>query len=603
MLAQRTFAVWTLLVGSVVLFASPALADQQPLKIGDTCSQLTFKDVWYLPRSLDDFGKPQAVVLALVSAECKASNAALPELNRLHEKFASRGVQFVAMNVDGEESIRDMAAQRLAHESVFPFVKDIDGSCTTILGATATPTIIVLDGSRRLVYRGRLDDGLAAGGTQSEPKRRDLEAALEDLLAARDVKQPETKVAGTPIRGAEHIAADKSVTFASHISALMQQHCQDCHRPNTETPFSLISYDEVASHGEMVAEVVAEQRMPPWYGSTGNFENHRGLSRDERRLVAQWVKAGMPAGDLASLPPAKPLPTNAGGWLIDEPDLVIKMKGKHELPADGYVAYKYVVLPHFFKHDTWVQECEILPSNPRVVHHCNMAYIEPGKDWANAKFVLGKVPGVQPMKLHDGVGFRFPKGSMLILQIHYTTTGVKEECEMNVGMRFAREKIQKELRYLWMVDTKFAIPPGDAAHRVAASQTLDRNVLGIGLFAHMHLRGKDMSFTARYPDGASETMLVIPNFSFDWQMAYSFGTNVKHLPKGTTIDCVAHYDNSTFNPYNPDPTATVREGQQTFQEMLNGVFIYLDAEENLNLDIDPKTGAPVAGATAQATSD
>jgi hypothetical protein len=56
------------------------------------------------------------------------------------------------------------------------------------------------------------------------------------------------------------------------------------------------------------------------------------------------------------------------------------------------------------------------------------------------------------------------------------------------------------------------------------------------------------------------------------------------------LEAIAHYDNSGFNPFNPDPTVTVREGQQTKDEMMNGYFFYMDADEKLNLQIDPKTG-------------
>jgi hypothetical protein len=62
------------------------------------------------------------------------------------------------------------------------------------------------------------------------------------------------------------------------------------------------------------------------------------------------------------------------------------------------------------------------------------------------------------------------------------------------------------------------------------------------------------------------------------------------LPKGTRLECVAHYDNSAFNPYNPDPSATVRDGQMTYQEMMNGFFFYTDDGEDLGLDVDAKTG-------------
>jgi hypothetical protein len=150
--------------------------------------------------------------------------------------------------------------------------------------------------------------------------------------------------------------------------------------------------------------------------------------------------------------------------------------------------------------------------------------------------------------------------------------------------------VQKQLRLVRLADKRFAIAPGAPAHRVAASRVLDRDAIGVGLFSHMHLRGKDMTFTARLPDGKAETLLIIPNYNFSWQHAYKWESGQKRLPKGTRLECVAHFDNSPFNAYNPDPKATVRFGQQTHEEMMYGFFFYTDAAEQLGLDIDPKTG-------------
>jgi hypothetical protein len=260
------------------------------------------------------------------------------------------------------------------------------------------------------------------------------------------------------------------------------------------------------------------------------------------------------------------------------------------LPASGDVAYKYTILPHVFADDTWVQGVQILPSNPRVVHHCNMLWFSPKEGIKKSNFITGFVPGNEPMRMTDGLAFRLPKGSALALQIHYVTTGKEEKCRMAVGLRYAREVVQKQLHHLLLLNTKFAIPPGAALHPVTDAQVLPHDSVGIGLFCHMHLRGRAMTFKAHYPDGRSETLLVIPNYSFDWQTPYVWEKGKVRFPAGTRIECIAHYDNSPFNPYNPDPKATVRDGPQTYHEMMNGFFFYTEAGEKLDLVIDPKTG-------------
>jgi hypothetical protein len=241
-------------------------------------------------------------------------------------------------------------------------------------------------------------------------------------------------------------------------------------------------------------------------------------------------------------------------------------------------------------HDTWISATEILPSNPKVVHHCNMAYWTLGQNFNDGNFITGRVPGGTAFRLDEGVALCIPAGSVVGLQIHYTTTGKPETNGMQVGFRFPRETIHKQVRHIQATTSRFTIPPGASAHPVSASRTLPVNASGIGMFAHMHLRGKDMTFIAHSPDGKDETLLSIPAYHYGWQQNYRWAPGTKKFPKGTRIEAIAHFDNSPFNPFNPDPTTTVRHGPQTVQEMMFGFFFYTDDDEDLKLKVDAKTG-------------
>jgi len=235
---------------------------------------------------------------------------------------------------------------------------------------------------------------------------------------------------------------------------------------------------------------------------------------------------------------------------------------------------------------------QILPSNTRVVHHCNLlAYTINAEGKKEGFFITGKVPGAQPINTAGtGVAVMIPKGTRLVFQIHYTTTGQPEECQIALGLKYYQGVVKKRMRNVLVADYDFAIPPGDPHHKVVNSKTIDIDAVGIGLFSHMHVRGKDMTFIAHYPDGTNEQLLSVPNYSFDWQLGYEWETGSKKFPKGTELEVVAHYDNSAFNPYNPDPTDTVKEGPQTYHEMLNGFFFYTAESEDLNIKVDPQTG-------------
>ncbi len=280
-------------------------------------------------------------------------------------------------------------------------------------------------------------------------------------------------------------------------------------------------------------------------------------------------------------------------WLIGKPDLVLSTE-TYEIPATGDIDYKYAILPHIFIHETWLQSVQIMTDNPKVVHHANLAYFSVGKKPDASNFITGLVPGSGPMQLTDGVACRLPAASMLALQIHMVSTGKPEKCQLRVGVKYPTEPVNKQLRFFLFDGRRFTIPAEAPAHPIKATFTLDCDAIGIGMFAHMHLRGKAMTFRAQPPDGEAETLLMIPNYHFDWQIPYVWEPGSKKLPKGTKLECVGLYDNSAFNPFNPAPETVVRSGPQTYHEMMNGFLFYVDANEKLNLKIDPKNGRAMA---------
>ena len=273
--------------------------------------------------------------------------------------------------------------------------------------------------------------------------------AIDDILAGRDVAVAETAVDGCLINFPKARPSATQVTFSEHIAPLLQKHCQDCHHADApEAPFALSSYQDAVNHAEMIAEVVAEQRMPPWYGSKqhGDFTNYRGMNADERAVIANWVRANCPQGDPSKAPPRAVF--SQSKWKIGEPDLVIKTTVQ-KIPATGYIDYRYVMLPHRFEQDTWVQGVQILPENTKAMHHCNMAFINAsdlakgGKN-ASQNFITGQVPGGDAMVLDNNVGFLIPAGSVLVLQIHYVTIGQETTDQIAVGLRFCPRSDSEE---------------------------------------------------------------------------------------------------------------------------------------------------------------
>ena len=569
---------------------------QSAAEIGEQVDELNFKDIRYLPRSLADFGDQKAYVLMFVNTNCPLVQRYLPVLMKLDATYRPQGVQFIAVNVGRDDTIKDMASHALEYGATFPFVKDVDGSVTRTLGVERTPEVVVLDSQMKIAYRGRINAQYRLGGVSPKAGRADLEEAIKEVIEGKTVSVRETPVDGCKITFARLPEPIEPVTYTRHVAHIMKKHCQTCHREDTAAPFGLGSYEEVSAQGEMVAEVVSEQRMPPWYAhpAVGKFKNDRSLTRTERVQIAQWLIAGMPEGDPKYLPEPYTVPESE--WEIGTPDLIIKTSKPYTIPADGYVPYAYAILPYIFLQDTWIEAFEIKPHNPDVVHHCNMAYgsMNGGKSGYET-FITGYVPGGQAMdlaRIEPGIAYKIPARSVLGLQIHHVTTGKEEQSDISVGLRFAKSNVRKQSRHV-ILDKPMQIEPQHPAWKVSDSKEIKENATVLGMFCHMHLRGKDMTFYAHQPDGKTQKLLEIPNYNFDWQLGYELNPGDVRVPAGTKIEAVAHFDNSAFNPYNPDPTRTVPYGQQTYDEMMNGFLFYTYDEEDLAIQVNPKTGHPV----------
>jgi hypothetical protein len=297
------------------------------------------------------------------------------------------------------------------------------------------------------------------------------------------------------------------------------------------------------------------------------------------------VKAGAQEGDKKDLPTP---PTFVEGWRIGKPDQVIHMAARpFKVPARGEVKYQYFVVDPGFKEDKWIQAAECRPGNRAVVHHIIVAITPGGRpsragagldsDWLTAT-----APGAAPLILKEGMAKLIPAGSKLVFQMHYTPNGTPQEDKSSIGLVFADPKtVKKEVATQKAANTRLDIPPGAGNHRVEASFRFDRDSLMIALFPHMHLRGKSFSYEAIYPSGEREMLLDVPRYDFAWQNGYQLA-EPKKMPAGTRIHCVAHFDNSDQNLANPDATARVRWGDQTWEEMMIGYFDIALVDQDLS---------------------
>src|SRR5262252_2746436 len=171
-------------------------------------------------------------------------------------------------------------------------------------------------------------------------------------------------------------AADK-VTFSETIAPIVYQNCVTCHRPGEAAPFALISYEDVKKRGALIASVTKSRYMPPWHAAHGfgEFDQERRLTDEQIAAIGEWVKAGMPQGDLAKMPK---LPQFTEGWHLGKPDWVLEMPAGFDIPASGPDIYRNFVIPTGLAEDKWVRAVEFRPSARKVVHHVLYAWVGGG---------------------------------------------------------------------------------------------------------------------------------------------------------------------------------------------------------------------------------
>ncbi len=369
--------------------------------------------------------------------------------------------------------------------------------------------------------------------------------------------------------------AQAAPTFTKDVAPIFYSRCVECHRPTMFAPMSLVKYEDARPWARSIRQRVATGTMPPWGAdpSHGVFKNDPRLSDKEIATILAWVDAGAPRGDDKDLPNA---PTFVDGWSIGQPDVVFTMSESFQIPATGVVEYQYLRLPTNITDDKWIQAIEIKPQARGHVHHV-IAFTQPTGSPLSEGGALGpgNIGGVTPNKpgvvFEPGIGRLLAANSDIVLQMHYTTNGEATTDRTQVGVVFAKEPPKMQQRGGSAMNPRFVIPAGAPAHEVRATRVLANDTTITSFTPHMHMRGKDMTYIAKFPDGPIETLLSVPKYDFNWQITYELA-KPRVFPKGTEIEVIAHYDNSPGNKFNPDPTKDVRWGDQTWEEMMIGFW-------------------------------
>jgi mono/diheme cytochrome c family protein len=397
-----------------------------------------------------------------------------------------------------------------------------------------------------------------------------------------------------PVAAASENAVDQQVTFAEHVLPILQANCQSCHRTGGDNftgmvaPMSLVTYDEARPWARSIAKQVQARTMPPWKADPayhGVFSNERTMTEEEIDTVVRWAKSGAPQGDMARAP--EPLVfEDSDGWRIGKPDLVLTAD-KYFVPDDAdthYVNHEVVLTEDMLPESRFLQAIEWRGDSDQVHHIVGYGY-PPGADGDRTKaYGLGSIaPGEEPMHFPEGYAKLLVKGSKIVFSMHYHKEkgpGTGKWDASQVAFKFYPKdaKLDHFVEHNAIGFHSFDIPPNHPNWRVGAARVFEQDTELIALHPHMHVRGKDARYVAYYPDGTSEEILSVPAWDFDWQTDYSF-VEPKKLPAGTRLEYIAHYDNSTANPANPNSNVSIDWGPETWDEMMLGYVTYTLARD------------------------
>lgn len=527
----------------VCLLYAAATSASTPERVGD----FALLDHTGTHHQLSYYSDYEAVVLIAHGLEAQS---ALPE-----NLASAENVRVLFVNAQPDETRSVLQAD--LSENGLPVLIDESQMVSASLGFQQAGDALLVDAKTMAVrYRGSV-----AG----------LGEALPAVLAGQALDSGQ-RGAGPSIP----FAPEETISFAKDIAPILMDNCISCHQDGGIGPWSMDSHAMVQGWSAMIREVVLARRMPP-----GQIDAHvgrpikdvAGLTPTEIRKLVRWIDAGAPAD---AEDPLKGLTFSQEKFKLGEPDLVFTVPAQ-EIPATGVIDYRYVPVQLNLDEDVWVRAMEFVPGDHEVLHHV-IAYVSSPADKtvrgrqtgaARGESVGGFAPGRQPDQFRDNSGRLLKKGSNLLLQMHYTTSGRATVDETQVGIYLHKELPEYVMSGGVAGQRRFLVPPHEKEYKLEGVQEIERDAYLYELNPHMHFRGKYMSYIAEYPDGTTELLLSVPKYDFNWQFNYLLEEPV-FLPAGTRLIARGAMDNSAQNPSNPDPDKPVHFGLQTMHEMFFG---------------------------------
>ena len=447
-------------------------------------------------------------------------------------------------------------------------------------------------------------------------------------------------VANYPVRVTLIPNPRTDLTFARDVAPIIQQNCENCHRPGNVSPMVLQTYQQVRRYATRIRDRVIRRQMPPWHidrtvGIT-EFKNDPSLSDEEIRTIVDWIDAGAPLGDPANLPEPMVWPDGIE-WAfkadLGPPDMVLQSP-MYNVVANGMDQWPTPITPLEdvqiegapLTQDRWIKAVEVRPHSVEaryVFHHANPALIMPGEivdpmepQSGRVKFIDSAV-GTTGRIFPDNQGRMIRPGSSVSWAMHYFPYSHDIEAALQVAVWYYPVGYEPEFYSMGDVQMQTSmtsytgefnprsgtrdssgrlhdhsdilIPPNSVT-TLKGVHVLDRPAMMHSIRGHMHLLGKYQVLEAIYPDGRWEIISKL-NWDHSWHTLFLYEDHVAPLfPKGTVLLMSSTFDNTADNPHNQDPDQWITGGDRSVDEMghIRLGLTYFENEEDFQKMVEAR---------------
>ena len=421
---------------------------------------------------------------------------------------------------------------------------------------------------------------------------------------------------------------DTEVTFAKDVAPILQRSCQNCHRPDSVAPMSLLTYEEARPWARAIKDKTALREMPPWFiDKTIGIQHYKddiSLSDEEIAVMAAWADNGAPRGDPADLPPPLEFPAE-GVWTIGEPDLIVSTPTMTVPAVAADYHDEYGPVPTGLTVDRYlkaveVHEVRLLEDSAQArlrrqanegsgygrftIHHMG---IHTGDEYyaseeGRSQFRLTHEIGQNATTYPEDVGVVLPANSELKFTVHLYASGEVVPLRADIGFVFHPEGYKPkydswEFGAIGGIGDGLDIPADQDSVRLDGFYIMPQPGLLNTFEPHMHASGRRMCVEAIYPPEDETYRRVHPrrkvlscaDYDHNWAKVYVYqDAYAPLLPKGAVLHLTGWYDNTTKNRNVVEPRNWKGHGERSIDDMFVQLakFTFLSNEQYAEIAAD-----------------